>query len=83
MTKYISATYEVKSPDMAEAAHCIAMGQSLGNPHLRTPRDKALMASHGAVGVVEEPYIRIRWPAGNFGPRDGINHFLCLTVPKS
>ena len=39
--QYYTVTYEVEGPDIADAAHNIAIGQSIGNPNIRSEIENA------------------------------------------
>ena len=78
----LKAIYELKSPDIEKAAHAIAVGQSVGNPYVRNSREtKALVKKHAAtVESIEGGKVTVRFPAVNFGPRDGISFMMSVLM---
>src|SRR3972149_2306287 len=78
----LKAIYELKSPDIEKAAHALAVGQSVGNPDVRNSREtKARVKKHAAtVESIEGGKVTVRFPAVNFGPRDGISFMMSVLV---
>jgi len=87
---HIIATYVVKSRDFLKAVRGIAIGQSVGNPEVRSERDtEKIMRDHLAkiLDVQEaltgktEGAVRIAYPLVNFDvAEDGIMQLLCALM---
>lgn len=82
MSKALKAFYELESPDIKKAADALAVGQSVGNPDIRTHRDTpTLMEKHCAtVESIEGRKVVVNFPAINFGPKDGIAHLMSVVL---
>lgn len=86
---HIIATYSVKSPDLVKAAKEIAIGQSIGNPDIRTERDSPEILERNLAKILGSPLdfadknegeVRIAYPLENFGPGDGATQLLCMLM---
>ena len=62
--KYYTVTYEVEGPDIADAAHNIAIGQSIGNPNIRSEIENApnIKAFEALVHSIEGNIVKIKYP---------------------
>ncbi|NBT09080.1 MAG: hypothetical protein EBS98_09800 [Chitinophagia bacterium] len=88
LSKYLIATYDVQSTtNLKELAWDIAVGQSVGNPNVRSKwEDDALFETHSCLILNSENTlsnssvgnIKIAFPVANLDPEtDGINHLIC------
>jgi len=91
--KHIIATYFVKSPNLTQAAKAIAIGQSIGNPDVRTQRESPELLRDHLARIVNINYhplpslphsqrgtVQIAYPLVNFGERDGVSQLLCTLM---
>src|SRR4051812_17509705 len=78
----IRATYELQSKNVADAAHALAFGQSMGNPYVRNARETPeLFEKHGAtVDSIDGNIVVVSWPAINFGPEDGVAFLMSVLM---
>jgi ribulose-bisphosphate carboxylase large chain len=78
----IVATYEIAANDVAKAAMALAVGQSVGNPHIRARRDTAEVLARHQARVVEVigPRVTVEFPSENFGDSDGIAQLLAVLL---
>ena len=62
--EYYTVTYEVEGPDIADAAHNIAIGQSIGNPNIRSEIESAqnIKDFEALVESVEGNIVKIKFP---------------------
>ncbi|MBT4835001.1 hypothetical protein HON86_00070, partial [Candidatus Woesearchaeota archaeon] len=83
---HIIATYSVESGDQLAAAKQIAIGQSIGNPDVRTQRDSPEILNNNLAKIIGKPEdfegktkgtIQIAYPLANFGKGDGVTQLLC------
>jgi ribulose 1,5-bisphosphate carboxylase large subunit-like protein len=84
---HIIATYFLESKSFLASAKAIAIGQSIGNPDIRTKRESPnLLRDHLAkildhksnLSSKDRGYVKIAFPLVNFNPEeDGITHLLC------
>lgn len=84
---HIIATYYVKSTDFSKAIEGIAIGQSIGNPEVRTQRDSPDIMKNNLAKIVSqksiknEGIVKIAYPLINFDIReDGITQLLCTLM---
>lgn len=85
--EHIIATYKIKSDDIFKAAKAIAIGQSIGNPNVRTQRESPrLLRDHltKIIKIKDDLHnlaeIRLAYPIANFGEGDGISQLLCILM---
>ncbi len=87
--QHIVATYFVGSKDILAAARGIAIGQSIGNPEVRTQRDSPHILRHNLAKILHTPQelkgrttgeVRVAFPLANFGEGDGVTHLLCTLM---
>lgn len=87
--QHIVATYSVRSPNLLNAAKEIAIGQSIGNPNQRTPRDSPRIIRNNLAKILEMPddlagrtfgKILVAYPLENFGEGDGVTQLLCTLM---
>lgn len=78
----LKALYELQSPDIEKAALALAVGQSIGNPDIRSPLETpVLIKKHRAtVESVSGNMATIRFPAVNFSRRDGIAYLMSVLL---
>ena len=84
---HIIATYYLESKDFLAAAKAIAIGQTIGNPDVRTQRDSPqIMRDHLAkildlrtsLTSKQKGFLKIAFPIINFNIKeDGITQILC------
>jgi len=83
---HIIAKYSVEAKDLLFAAKQIAIGQSIGNPDVRTQRDSLEILTNNLAKIMGNPIdfegknkgtIKIAYPLVNFGENDGITQLLC------
>ena len=84
---HIIATYYLESKDFLAAAKAIAIGQSIGNPNVRTQRDSPqIMRDHLAkildlrtsLTSKQKGFLKIAFPIINFNIKeDGVTQILC------
>ena len=77
--KYYTVTYEVHGPDIADAAHNIAIGQSIGNPNIRSEIENApnIKAFEALVDSIEGNIVKIKYPLDAF-MWPNISQLLCI-----
>ena len=85
--EHIIATYYIESKDFLAAAKAIAIGQSIGNPDIRTQRESPHLLRNHLAKIIDHKSnlsaknrgcIKIGFPLANFNPEeDGITHLLC------
>ncbi|MDD5192073.1 MAG: RuBisCO large subunit C-terminal-like domain-containing protein [Candidatus Nanoarchaeia archaeon] len=81
----IIATYFVKSKNLEKAIRGIAIGQSVGNPDIRTQRDSHYILENHLAKIIKTDYqngnsVKIAYPLANFGEGDGITQLLCTLM---
>ena len=76
---YYTVTYEVDGPDIANAAHNIAIGQSIGNPNIRSVIETAqnIKDFEAIVESVEGNIVKIKYPLDAF-TWPNISQLLCI-----
>ena len=89
-SKHIIASYYVKSKDFLKAVKGIAIGQSIGNPDVRTQRDTPEIMEHNLAKILHskqyfslktEGDVKIAYPLVNFNvPEDGVTQLLCTLM---
>lgn len=91
---YIIATYRLttfNSKDFVKSAKAIAIGQTIGNPDIRTQRDTPQMLKDNLAKITEihlptyltytpTGIVKIAYPIVNFGEGDGITQLLCALM---
>ncbi len=86
---HILATYSVQSKDLLSAVKAIAIGQSIGNPDIRTERDSLEILKNNLAKIIGDPgdfagkqngEVIIAYPIANFGEGDGITQLLCTLM---
>lgn len=77
--EYYTVTYEVKSDDMAKAAHEIAVGQSIGNPNVRSEIEMSdnIQEFAAVVESIEDNIVKIKFPLDAF-VWPNISQLLCI-----
>ena len=77
--KYYTVTYEVEGPDIADAAHNIAIGQSIGNPNIRSEIENApnIKAFEALVDSIDGNTVKIKYPLDAF-IWPNISQLLCI-----
>lgn len=62
--EYYTVTYEVDGPDIADAAHNIAIGQSIGNPNIRSEIETAdnIKEMEALVDSIDGNIVKIKFP---------------------
>jgi ribulose-bisphosphate carboxylase large chain len=89
LSEHIVAEYDVKSKDLLKAAKAIAIGQSIGNPNVRTQRDSQEIMKNNLAKIIDSPEnlsitsserISIAYPLVNFGEGDGITQLICTLM---
>lgn len=92
--EHIIAEYSVKSKDLLSAAKAIAIGQSIGNPEVRTQRDTPEIFENNLAKIIKysddktffpvnadgSSKVKIAYPLVNFGDGDGITQLLCTVM---
>jgi len=88
--EHIIATYFIKSSNLLKAAKAIAIGQSIGNPEVRTQRDSPQIFEHNLAKIIgtkedfsdnkEQGIVKIAYPLVNFGKGDGVTQLLCTLM---
>ena len=87
--KHIIATYFVESREFLKAVRAIAIGQSIGNPEIRTSRDSVEIFENNLAKIIGEPKnflemrageVKIAYPLVNFGEGDGVTQLLCMLM---
>lgn len=84
----IIAIYSVRSKNLAKAAKDIAIGQSIGNPEIRTQRDSPEIFKNNLAKIIDineitpsKGIIQIAYPLVNFDIyEDGITQLLCTLM---
>lgn len=86
----IIATYYVESKDLLKSVKSIAIGQSIGNPDIRTQRDSPEILKRNMAKILDtknnlqsmhKGMIKIAYPLVNWDPKeDGITHLLCTLM---
>lgn len=76
---YFTVTYEVDGPDIADAAHNIAIGQSIGNPNIRSEIETAdnIKEMEALVDSIDGNIVRIKFPLKSF-KWPNISQLLCI-----
>ncbi len=89
LENHIIANYFLEGEDFDKAAKAIAIGQSIGNPDVRTKRDTVRILKNNLAKIVDTPEnlhskksgnVEIAYPLQNFGEGDGITHLLCTVI---
>lgn len=85
--EHIIATYYVESKNFLNAVKAIAIGQSIGNPDVRTERESPHLLKNHLAKIIDHRAnllaknrgeVKIAFPLINFNPKeDGITHLLC------
>ena len=77
--EYYTVTYEVKSSDIPKAAHEIAVGQSIGNPNVRSEIEmsKNIQDFAAVVESIEGNTVKIKFPLDSFR-WPNISQLLCI-----
>ena len=85
--EHIIATYYLESKDFLAAAKAIAIGQSIGNPDVRTQRDSPQIMKNNLAKILDlktsltskqKGFLKIAFPIINFEIKeDGITQILC------
>ena len=87
--EHIIATYYVESEEFLKAAKAIAIGQSIGNPEVRTERDTPEILENNLAKIIGAPedfksrtsgVVKIAYPLENFGEGDGVTQLLCTLM---
>lgn len=81
----IIALYSVRSKNLTKAAKDIAIGQSIGNPEVRTQRDSPKIFRNNLAKIVDiDPsrgFVQIAYPLVNFDVyEDGVTQLLCTLM---
>lgn len=84
----IIATYSVRSKNVTKAAKDIAIGQSIGNPEVRTQRDSPKIFKNNLAKIINineiapsNGIIQIAYPLVNFDIyEDGVTQLLCTLM---
>ncbi len=84
----ITATYSVRSKDLLKAAKGIAIGQSIGNPEIRTERDSPEIFKNNLAKIINinettpgSGIVQIAYPLVNFDVyEDGVTQLLCTLM---
>jgi ribulose-bisphosphate carboxylase large chain len=90
-SKYIIATYDVQSPKLKSAVMAIAIGQSIGNPDVRTERDTPEILENNLAKILCKPdelvsgqgqaTARVAYPLVNLDiEQDGITQLICTLM---
>lgn len=80
-TQFVTAIYKVKSTKSIEkAAHDIAIGQSIGNPDIRTPFDNDLKHLTAKHEIYSPDHVVVHYPKEIFTDQPSINHILCVLM---
>ena len=83
---HVIATYSLEAKDFLAAAKEIAIGQSIGNPNVRTTRDTDIIYEKNLAKIVGERedflgkskgVIRIAYPLENFGHQPNVGFSSC------
>ena len=87
---HIIATYYVESRDLLKAAKAIAIGQSIGNPDVRTQKESPELLRYHLAKVLDLPsnlhskhqgVIKVAYPLVNWDiEEDGISHLICTLM---
>lgn len=87
---HIIATYYVESKDFLKAAEAIAIGQSIGNPNVRTQRETPgllrdnlakLLDTKNDLQSKQKGLVKVAYPVANWHPvEDGITHLICTLM---
>lgn len=88
--EHIIATYYLQSKDFLAAAKDLAIGQSIGNPDIRTQRDSPEIMKNNLAKILDiksdlmskqEGFVKIAFPLANFDIKeDGITQLLCTLM---
>ena len=88
--EHIIATYYVESRDFLKAAKAIAIGQSIGNPEVRTEMESDAILRNNLAKIIGHPqslssvhrgHIRIGYPLENFDiEQDGVTQLFCTLM---
>lgn len=80
--KYFTVEYDIESKtSIVEAAQALAIGQSIGNPNVRSQYETStLVDNHCAViDSIDGNRVKIKFPLSNIDlEQDGISHLLCM-----
>ena len=65
---YYTVTFEVQADDIAAAAHNIAIGQSIGNPNIRSEIETSqnIKEMEALVDSIEGNIVKIKFPLNKF-----------------
>ncbi len=82
---HVVATYDIRSKTtVKEAAYCIAIGQSIGNPSIRSTLETADMLEQHAAKITmrHDGLVNIGFPLNNFdaGGADGVSQLMCVLM---
>src|SRR3989344_1695954 len=85
---HVIATYSVESGNLLNAAREIAIGQSIGNPDVRTERDTPEILEKNLAKIIGSPEnfkgtsgtVQIAYPLENLGEGDGVAQLLCMIM---
>lgn len=83
MSKYYYATYKVTSKDLVKAVDALAVGQSVGNPSVRSEFETPeLWRDHACtIDLLGKGYVRIGFPVANINfEEDGLTQILVQTM---
>lgn len=77
----VKAVYQLKSKKGIEkAAHDLAIGQSIGNPDIRTPLDDNLQEFIPSWELRDDEHVIVRFPGNNFGSNPSLNYILSVVM---
>ena len=77
---FVSVLYELKAKNLRKAAEALALGQSLGNPWLRTKRDHGLRSFRAEVVDVGGSGVWIAYPRKLFPETANVSHLLSVLM---
>ncbi len=79
--KRYTVTYEVDGPDIPKIAHEIAIGQSIGNPNIRSEIENATNVKDYIAQVIsiKKNIVVIEFPLGAFD-WPNINQLMCIIM---
>ncbi len=86
---HIFATYHVESKDFLKAAKAIAIGQSIGNPDVRTQRETPQLLRDNLAKIIgtsndlksrHHGLVKIAYPIVNFDDEDGVTQLICALM---
>ncbi len=83
--EHLIATYLLKGKDLTKAAKDVAIGQSIGNPDVRTERDSPEIFKKNLAKIVDispsTGVVKIAYPLVNFNIKeDGMTQLLCTLM---